>query len=517
MRDMSNITNVKHVVTLMQENRSFDEYFGTFPGARGLSDPTGVFTNLYGPDPSLSAQMPTINDIKPFRMSTYTSIGLERPNDKHDWNTFQTLYNGGQVGQQIWQETNSAPPSIVGYYAANDIPVHWALAGAFTLCDHYFGSALSATAPNRLYLMSGCVQDPISNRPLPPIPQPVWPGPAIGENLGGYVLDDPNPPPAKPYGMGWLSWPTYADMLTSAGVSWTVYDETNLTAGAVQATNPNLTNGWGTFNLLPVFASWIATPPTAIQNPQTNTKILPAQPQTLTTQFESDAANGALNKVVWLLPPFWASEWEDNHPSDGGAYIVRKLNSILDGTDANGNPLWDSTVLIVIYDESGGHFDHVMPPAASGTGETSASGQPFGAGFRAPALVISPWTLNQGVNSAYFDHTSVLQLLEAVTNVPCVNLSPSSWRRQQFNNLADVLNFNDPPATVADVRAILPWLQPWTQALPNAPPNPTMADAYAFYANQRLQSVRSANPSSSLTAPAAQTEAPWVASSNASN
>ena len=511
---MSNITDVNYVVILMQENRSFDEYFGTFPGATGFSDPAGTFSNLYGLDPSLAASMPAINDIKPFRMSTFTSIGLQRPGDGHFFDTFQQLYNNGAVGQYIWQEApapNSASPSILGYYAADDIPVHWALASAFTLCDHYFGSALSATAPNRLYLMSGCVQDPISNRPLPSIPQPVWRGPAIGESLGGFTADDPNPPPQQPYGSGWLSWPSYSDMLTAAGVSWTVYDETNLTGGAVQATNPNQQNGWGTLNLLPVFASWIATPPTASQNPQTNTQTLPAQPQTQTTQFESDAANGKLNKVVWIMPPFWASEWENNHPSDGGAYIIRKLNAILDGKDADGNPLWNSTIFIVIYDESGGHFDHVMPPGApAGTpDETSATNQPFGAGFRAPALVISPWTLNQGVNSTYFDHTSVLQLLESVTNVPCANLPVPCWRRNTFHNLADVLNFNTTPASVADVRAILPWVQQWTQPLPDAPPKPTMADAYAFYANQRLQSVLSANPSASLTPPAAQTEAPW--------
>jgi hypothetical protein len=86
-----------------------------------LADPAGVFSNLYGQDPGLTS---AINDIKPFRMSTYTSSGLQRPNNNHDWSTFQYLYNGGQIGQNIWQEApNGALPSILGYYAANDVSV----------------------------------------------------------------------------------------------------------------------------------------------------------------------------------------------------------------------------------------------------------------------------------------------------------------------------------------------------------------------------------------------------------
>ena len=131
---MGSIADIKHVVILMQENRSFDEYFGTFPGATGLNDPGGVFDNLYGKDANQ-------NDIKPFRMSTFTASGLERDNASHSWVDFQALFTGGKYNTpNRW--ARQGHESVVGYYAANDIPFHWELARTFVLCDHFFASAL---------------------------------------------------------------------------------------------------------------------------------------------------------------------------------------------------------------------------------------------------------------------------------------------------------------------------------------------------------------------------------------
>ena len=486
---------IKHVVILMQENRSFDEYFGTFPGAAGFQDPAGAFTDQYG------------NGILPFRMSTFTSSGLQRDGNGHDWDTFQSLYGGATSGTpNNWGR--QGVQSVIGYYAANDVPFHWDLARTFALCDRYYGSALSATAPNRLFLMSGCVEDPqlLTNPSYIPGPG-LWPGPAISEatddppQLGSaaaaYAAANKESLYSSQTGLGTLSWQTYADMLFRQDVQWKVYDETSILQPS-PIVSPSPVNGWGSLNILQQFQSWseyqVSQPPPG--------------------QFEADANGGTLPTISWIIPPFWASEWENDHPSDGAAYIAGKLAAILNGIDANGNPLWNSTVFILIYDESGGHFDHVVPPVApAGPGEflPGLPNEPFGGGFRAPAIVVSPWTFNQPVQHEPFDHTSILQFLELVTQnfvppggVVCTNIG--SWRRETFGDLTSVFNF-DNPVSAAEVMSVFPWTQPYTYP-PTSPPTPTLAQTYATLAYSRFLP----NKTSTLRPPTCQTWPPVVQS-----
>ena len=486
---MGSIADIKHVVILMQENRSFDEYFGTFPGATGLNDPGGVFDNLYGKDANQ-------NDIKPFRMSTFTASGLERDNASHSWVDFQALFTGGKYNTpNRW--ARQGHESVVGYYAANDIPFHWELARTFVLCDHFFASALSATAANRLYLVSGCAMDPmlVQNPDYTPIQPPppqlkLWPGPALGP---GMTEGNDDPANIDSYDEGQPSWSSYPDLLSKAGVGWRIYDETSLT-NTIPCPNP--TNGWGTMNILTRFASW-----------NNNNYGTSEHNQLEGGGFETDCNNGNLPPVSWIIPPFWASEWENNHPSDGAAYIAQKLAAILNGTDKEGSPLWSSTVFIVIWDESGGHFDHVLPqPAAVGTpGEYFANPpwdptQPFGPGFRVPAIVVSPWTFNQGVQQQPFDFTSILRFLELVTKnfvppggVPCAP-NIDSWRRNTFGDLTSVFNW-DSFASLSQVMGVFPWTQPYAYPQSSSP-TPMLAETYAAQAFSRMVPGTLSAPSS---------------------
>jgi phospholipase C len=154
---VDSIASIKHVVILMQENRSFDQYFGTFPGATGFSDPNFVLEG---------SQRPCL----PFRNSTFTSNAEQNYGDSHDWAAMHAAYvpnEGCLPSDTVVVPTATGSLTIYhgyGYYAANDIPYHWLLASTFTLCDHWFASVLGATAPNRLYLMSGCIRDPLERR-----------------------------------------------------------------------------------------------------------------------------------------------------------------------------------------------------------------------------------------------------------------------------------------------------------------------------------------------------------------
>jgi phospholipase C len=412
--------NLKHVIILMQENRSFDEYFGTFPGARGFSDPTGVFTNQY------------LNDILPFRMSTFSTSGLEVDGVGHDWNAFHVLAQGNPNG---WSASAQNPPSVIGYYTANDLPFHWSLASNFMLCDQYYASVLGGTFANRLYLMSG--------------------------QLGGAATGTP---PGNPGTFSTVpAWPTYPEMLPQDPTVWKIYDDYNNPAYLPDAPSPQ--NGFGSLNVLRQFASW---------STYSNSALVPVNG---TQQLLADFEQHALPTVCWIIPTFGATEWENNHPSDGAAYIAKILDYLLTYTDSAGNPYWDSTALVICYDEAGGHFDHaslstLVPPTQGEAGYEadewidvpSVGPQNIGPGFRVPAIIVSPWTFGEGVNSRPFDHTSTLKLLQSVTGV-----APSlgDWRNQTFGNLHDVFNFNK-QASVADVRNSLSWLTGNTASITDA-------------------------------------------------
>lgn len=408
-----NIRDVQHVVILMQENRSFDEYFGGFPEATGLSDlPISFFNNQPG-------------GVPPFRLSTFTSTGEECPPTAHQWDDMHNDYAGGNMNG--WAGVNPEEPQIFGYYAADDIPYHWALAQTFALCDHYFCSVLGGTSPNRLYLMSGAIRNKNPS--------------SAGTPGAGPFQDNPSQGDPDPLNANWCSYP---DALSAPGVSWAIYDETGDPPPWLMI-NPNpLGNSWGSLNILEQFQNW----PT-YQGPVHN--------RTGYGQFESDCANGTLPTVSWIIPPFGVTEWENNLPAEGAYYIALKLQALL-----NSN-LWDNTVFILTYDESGGHFDHVTPPVESVNElppEQPVDGEIIGAGFRVPAIIISPWTVGAGVQSDNFDHTSIIQFLEQVTSaqgtaVICENLPQGGYRRQTFGDLTSVFDFANPVGS-AVVVSILP-------------------------------------------------------------
>lgn len=447
---MGSLSDIKHVVILMQENRSFDEYFGTFPGATGFSD--GAADGIF--DQQGFAIAP--GGLTPYRMSTFTASGIQRPGHAHDWGAEHAFWNNQQINGWHQVPPNPYPndpqygvdqtAAVMGYYAADDIPYHWALASKFALCDHYFCSALAGTATNRLYLMSGCIQDP---HPPSPLPAGQWVGPATDNPpLGQASAANPHPP----YSQGFLSWQTYTDMLDEMHVTWKVYDESYFPP-PWPTTSPAADNGWGGMNVLDLFASDRAS----------------ANFSKGYGNFEADAASRHLPAVSWLIPFFGLSEWEVNHPGDGAYNLALKLNALLENPDEDyGGLLWDHTVFILVYDENDGHFDHVAPPIAPQGADWFDAGnglEPAGCGFRVPAIIISPWTLGGGVKTATFDHTSILQLLEQIPAVgaPCPNIP--LWRRPStsggpadspFGNLSSVFDFTSQPAAASAVFAQLP-------------------------------------------------------------
>jgi phospholipase C len=407
------LNDIEHFVFLMMENRSFDHYFGTMSGVRGFADPNalpGVFAQRgYVPVKGQPAQGGV---LMPFRLNTTngTSLDGECINDPtHNWGPQHQAWNNGAMDK--WVPVHQASegvgngPATMGYYTRADIPVHWALADAFTICDHYFCSVMGPTDPNRLYWISGTI-DPDGQH-------------------GGPLLDTPTLIPTAKY-----SWRTMPENLQEAGVSWKIYTSQQVPVASTAVLSGMLTS----------FKQSLTNPALLTNG------VLPIYPN----QFITDINQNKLPQVSWIIPPLLNCEHPALPPSFGAVTLLQVLDALTK------NPaVWEKTALIISYDENGGFFDHVPPPVPPpGTpGEwltvnplpSTASGirGPIGLGFRVPGLVISPYSRGGLVASETFDHTSQLRLLETRFGVEVPNLT--AWRRATVGDMTSAFNFAAAP------------------------------------------------------------------------
>jgi phospholipase C len=380
------LRDIKHIVVLTQENRSFDHYFGTMPGVRGFDDPHALTLStgrsvFHQPDPKHPDGY-----LLPFHLDTRTTSAQAIPSTSHAFTVQHSAVNGGRMDN--WLPAHRAAdgdahgPYTMGYYTEDDIPFQWALARNFTLCDAYFCSVLGPTWPNRLYLWTGTV-DP-------------------GGRHGGPIVSNIVPSP--------YTWTTYPERLTAAGVSWHVYQQED---------------DYGC-NPLEYFKAYQDARPNSPLH-QHGLAIGPAD------QFEYDALHDRLPTVSWIVPASPQCEHPDYIPAAGADFVAGKLDAIAANPD-----VWAKTVVVLNYDENDGLFDHVPPPMPpAGTPDEFVDGMPIGAGIRVPCTIVSPWTRGGYVATEPFDHTSVLRLMETITGVREPNIS--AWRRKTFGDLTSAL------------------------------------------------------------------------------
>ncbi|KUM03801.1 phospholipase C, phosphocholine-specific [Chromobacterium subtsugae] len=381
------LSAVKHVVVFMQENRSFDHYFGMLRGVRGFGDRSALQLRNGS---SVFRQPHLLSSEFPFHLDSSRTNAQYLTDLDHSWTGTHAAWNQGKYDGWVAAKTGLT----MGYFNRADIPYHYALADAFTICDGYFCSQQGPTNPNRLYLWSGTVD-------------------AAGKN-GGPVTDNSE----KGY-----SWTTYPERLQAAGVSWKVYQvvgdnfDDNALAWFTQYRNAKPGN--------PLHDRGMSSVP----------KVSGNSVKDLVAAIRSDAVNGTLPQVSWIVAPQDYSE-HPSAPPAAGAYLV---DQVLQALTANPD-VWASTVMLLNYDENDGLFDHVPPPVPpSGTAGEFVSGAPIGLGPRVPLLVLSPWSRGGYVCSQVFDHTSVLRFLETWSGVQEPNIS--AWRRQVCGDLTAALDF----------------------------------------------------------------------------
>jgi phospholipase C len=406
----SDLGAIEHVVFLMQENRSFDHYYGTYPGVRGFDDhPKNKLGNFAQAWPGGREKT-----LLPFHLDTASGIGECTDDLDHSWPAEHSSWNKGTNGAFVSTHVQSEYQgpghgvNTMGYYRRQDIPFYHALADAFTICDNYHCSVMGPTHPNRLMALSGTI-DP------------------TGAAGGPVVITNGSPDAVYS-----VHWDTMPEVLEDAGVSWKVYNPT----GTLYT--PGTFEKYGILSdaILPYFSQY--KDPTSALYQKAFTPLYP-------NDFVSDIKGGTLPAVSWIIPPLGYDEHPSAPPALGEWFTSQVLSALV------ANPeVWSKTVLFHMYDENDGFFDHVVPPVApKGTAgeyltvsplpdDADDTAGPVGMSFRVPMLVLSPFSRGGHVASEVFDHTSQLRFLEERFGVKAPNIS--SWRRHTAGDLTSALH-----------------------------------------------------------------------------
>jgi phospholipase C len=376
---------IKHVVILNQENRSFDHYFGTFPGADGIPMDAGT--------PTVCSPVPGDGGCTaPYHDRHDLNVG-----GPHAANSYATcVADGGMNGfvrsfrdgrKRVCKGKNDPKctllniDDVMGYHDDREIPNYWAYARAFALQDHMFEPVASYSLPDHLYMVSAwsaaCTPPSDPTRCVSDLENA-----GNGNHLsfgGGATVD---PPPE-------YAWTDITYLLHKNGVSWMYFvaggqepdcDDGEMTcdAGTLDYTNPSY------WNVLPWFDDVIAD--NEVQN-VTDTGV-----------FFTDLRAGRMAAVNWLIPSDDLSEHPTALVSRGQAYVTGVINAIMQ------SPFWSSTVIFLTWDDWGGFYDHVVPPAVD----------PNGYGIRVPGMTISPWVKPHTVDHQVYSHDAYLRFIEDI-------------------------------------------------------------------------------------------------------
>jgi phospholipase C len=368
------IHKIQHVIVIMQENRSFDTYFGTFPGADGIPMKNGVPTVCVN-DPQ------TGQCVTPFYDASNKNFG-----GPHSANNAAADIDGGKMDGFIKEEiagrkvsctnslnpncaANDNPPDVMGYHDARQIPNYWDYAENFVLQDHMFESVASWSLPSHLYLVSGWSAHCTTSDPMSCTNAIQSPGtPPKKETV--------NPTTGVPEGPDY-AWTDLTYLLHNSNVSWGYYLD--------QGTQPDCdddqmfctpkkqkVNVPGIWNPLPYFET--------VKQDQQLANIQPVQ------NFYTAAQKGTLPAVSWVVPNGMDSEHPPALVGTGQAYVTGLINAVMKGPD------WNSCAIFLAWDDWGGFYDNVVPPKVDA----------MGYGLRVPGIVISPYA-----KKGYIDHQTL--------------------------------------------------------------------------------------------------------------
>jgi phospholipase C len=372
-------TKIRHVIIIMQENRSFDTYFGTFPGADGIPLQDGVPRECL-PDPADSTC------IYPYHDTANVNVG-----GPHGAADAVADIDGGTMAGFVARALlvratckNPQDPSchggtdVMGYHDAREIPNYWAYAENFVLQDRMFEPAATWSLPTHLFMVSAwsavCeIDQPFSCRNELQTP-------AGGTLIGGAWVQPKS---------GSYAWTDITYLLHNNGISWKYY--------VGKGSEPDCDDDAAKCPQIPQRAE---TP--SIWNPLPSFTTVRTDGELGNIQdvknFFVDAENGRLPEVSWIVPDQNHSEHPPAKVKDGEKYVTELINAVM------ASPQWDSTAIFVSWDDWGGFYDHVVPPKIDENGY----------GIRVPGLVISPYAKQGYIDHQLLSHDAYLKFIEAV-------------------------------------------------------------------------------------------------------
>jgi phospholipase C len=376
------INTIQHVIVIMQENRSFDSYFGTYPGADGIPmrhgrpnvcvlDPRLDTCVKPFHDPSLineggpHGDLDAARDIDGGAMDGFVASALEGNHTYCAANPFSPdcTADTGRLGQ----------PDAMGWHDDREIPNYWAYARRFVLQDHMFESVRSWSLPSHLSMVSGW--SATCSTPDDPM--------SCTTDLAKYPTD-----PVEPtFGSTPFAWTDITYLLHRAGVSWKYY--------VAEGTQPDCADDAMFCSAQP---QTVGTP--EIWNPLPGFEDVNQDGQVGNVQtvgnYYRDAAQGTLPSVSWIVPNADDSEHPPASIATGQAWVTGLVNAVMTGPD------WDSSAIFLAWDDWGGFYDHVVPPTVDGAGY----------GLRVPALVISPYARPGTIDHQTLSFDAYLKFIE---------------------------------------------------------------------------------------------------------
>jgi phospholipase C len=384
------LEKIDHFIFIMQENRSFDSYFGTYPGANGI--PAGVVV-----------PGPTGNMVAPFHDPNDINRG-----GPHGWDNAQADINGGKMDGFLIQSWRSVarnpvrpnapnatargnPRDVLGYHDWREIPNYWDYAKLYVLQDRMFESVASYSLPAHLYMLAA--------------------------QSGGYTGRDPLTGRVQPKPSTY-NFPEITELLQGGKIEWKYY----VTSGTIPDTEDGHVVGtlpaqkqdpkfYTLWNPLPAF-------PFVRNNPSQWNRLVD------TSEFYADCKNGTLPQVSWVIPSGAVSEHPPAGVREGMAYVTGLVNAAMQ------SPEWSHTAIFIAWDDWGGFYDHVPPPKVD----------TYGYGLRVPALVISPYAKQNYISHQTMSFESWLKLVEERYGVKSMTA-----RDTGAYDMRDAFNFNQLP------------------------------------------------------------------------
>jgi phospholipase C len=375
--------HIKHIVFFIKENRTFDNYFGTYPGANGAT----TAPDSKGETIPLQHEQDQIHDID------HTLQGARQAYDEGKMDHFDLI--AGNATSSTGRQVNPYANNSLTQLYQSDIPNYWLYAHNFVLGDNMFSSLMGPSFPNHLYTVAaqsgGAINNPLHG----------------GDLAKGWGCDVPHQMVQVKSSTGSITeqeacfnFQTLADELDAKGDSWRYYAPPGGHEGYA----------WSAFDAIK-----------HIRYGRDWQNVVPVE------QFMNDAKSGKLPAVSWIVTPAWASEHPPASVCQGENWTVQMLNALMSGPD------WSSTAVLLTWDDFGGFYDHVAPQQIDG----------YGLGFRVPLLIISPYAKKGVIDHTPYEFSSMLRFAEDILNL--AQLTNRDRRANDMLNAFDFTQNPRPP------------------------------------------------------------------------